>query len=155
MAERKHLIELRGTPPGYAEDYAAWLQHQVALLQAGRYAELDKANLIDEVESLGRSDFKGFVSSIEVVLLHMLKWGYQPERRTRSWQSSIVEHRRRIEQELVDSPSYKSRVEDAARRAYAVAVARAAAETELPLPTFPDACPYDWSAIMTREQPLA
>lgn len=155
MAEREHLIALKKGTPGYADDYAAWLAHQVALLQAKRYRELDLPNLIDEVESLGRSDFKAFVSAIEVVLVHMLKWDHQPDRRTRSWQSSIVEHRRRIAKELRDSPSYKARIDEAVADAYDTAAARASAETELPIGTFPEACPYDWKAITMREHALA
>ena len=113
MGERDHLIGLRGQSPGYAEDYAAWLAHQVALLQSGRFDALDIPNLVDEVESLGRSDFKALVRAIEIVLIHMLKWDHQPKRRTRSWELSIAEHRRRIARELSDSPSYHHRLAEA------------------------------------------
>ncbi|HZG09462.1 MAG TPA: DUF29 domain-containing protein [Allosphingosinicella sp.] len=154
MAEREHIIQLRGTGPGYEEDYAAWVDHQVGLIKAGRWNEIDRDNLIDEVESLGLSVFKGFVSAIEVVLLHMLKWDFQPERRSRSWIASVDEHRLRAEQELEDSPSYKARIEEAVKRAYRVARLRAAGETDLPIKTFPAECPYDWAQIMEREHAL-
>jgi len=154
MAERDHPIQLRGTGPGYEEDYAAWIGHQVALIKAGRWSEIDRDNLIDEVESLGRSVFNSFVSAIEIVLLHMLKWDFQPERRSRSWTLSIDEHRARAEDQLGDNPSHKARIDEAVARAYRVARLRAAGETDLPRRTFPDQCPYSWTEIMEREHAL-
>ena len=154
MAEREHIIQLRGTGPAYEQDYAAWVDHQAGLIKAGRWQEIDRDNLIDEVESLGRSVFNSFVGAIEVVLLHMLKWDYQPERRSRSWILSIDEHRARAEQELEDNPSYKARTQQAVERAYRVAPLRASGETDLPRRTFPDQCPYDWTQIMERHHAL-
>ncbi len=154
MAEREHINELRRAAPGYEADYAAWLEHQVGLLKAGRWSEVDKDNLLDEVESLGRSAFRSFVSAIEIVIAHMLKWDHQPERRSRSWQGSILEHRRRIEDELEDSPSYSARIEEAIAKAYRTAAPRAVRESSLPLETFPTACPYNWDDIMNREHEL-
>jgi hypothetical protein len=154
MAERDHINEVRRAPPGYEADYAAWFDHQVGLLKADRWSEVDKANLIDEVESLGRSAFRGFVSAIEIVVAHMLKWDHQAERRSRSWLASIVEHRRRIEDELEDSPSYAARIEEAVARAYRTAVPRASREADLPLETVPERCPYSWDDIMNRGHEL-
>ncbi|KQS04107.1 hypothetical protein ASG11_07485 [Sphingomonas sp. Leaf357] len=154
MAEREHIGGLRRRSPGYAEDYAAWLQYQVGLMKAGRWVELDAEHLIDEVEDLGKSEFSAFVSAIEIILVHMLKWDCQPERRSRSWVGSIVEHRRRLAQALEDSPSFKSRRDVAVARAFDVATARAAAETNLPLTSFPAENPFDWDAITSREYSL-
>jgi hypothetical protein len=154
MAEREHIAELRRAAPGYEADYAAWLQHQVGLLKADRWSEVDKDNLIDEVESLGRSDFKGFVGAFEIVITHMLKWDFQPERRSRSWIASIVEHRDRIQQELMDSPSYSARIDEALRRAWRPARARASAEADLPLRQLPAELPYSPDDVMNREHEL-
>ena len=154
MAEHKHIADLRRTGPAYEDDYAGWLQRQVGLMQAGNWQALDVINLIDEVESLGRSDFKSFVSAIEIVLIHMLKWDHQPERRSRSWLASIIEHRLRIVSELQDSPSYKARSTEAVDAAYRTARVRAAGESGLPFTTFPEACPFAWDTIMHREHTL-
>ncbi|HEX9932190.1 MAG TPA: DUF29 domain-containing protein [Allosphingosinicella sp.] len=154
MAEREHITRLRGAGPGYAEDYAAWVEHQIALIKEARWSEIDRDNLIDEVESLGRSEFKAFVSAIEIVLLHMLKWDFQPEQRSRSWSVSIAGHRLQVEDELEDNPSFKARIGEAVERAYRHARIRASGETELPLGAFPAECPYDWATIMEREHPL-
>ena len=154
MAERDHLIGLRAGGPAYEQDYAAWLQHQTALMKAGRWADVDAEHLIDEVESLGRSDYAAFTSAVEIVLVHMLKWDAQPDKRSASWVASIVEHRRRIEQSLRDNPSYKSRLADAVERAFDTATAKAAGETNLPLTAFSDANPFDWEAITSRPHQL-
>ena len=154
MAERDPQIGTGRSAVSYETDYSAWIATQAALLQAGRFGDLDIVNLVDEVESLGRSEFDAFVSAVEVVLVNMLKWDAQPSKRTRSWIASIVEHRRRIERRLEDNPSFKSRLADAIRRAFDTATARAASEANLPLDVFPTDNPFDWDAITTRPHEL-
>lgn len=151
MAEHDLTLHRVALGPTYGEDWAAWLQKQINLLKQRRYDELDHDNLIDEVEGLGKSDFKGFVSAIEIVLLHMLKWEHQPAFQSKSWAQSIDEHRERITWELQDSPSYKARLEEAVFKAYQGARYRAETQTGLSRRTFPVECPYDWTEIMTRE----
>ena len=154
MAERDPQIRPRTGAPAYEVDYGAWVAAQAAMLKEGRFGDLDLANLIDEVESLGRSDYAAFVSAVEIVLVHMLKWEAQPGKRTPSWVASIVEHRRRIAQSLKDNPSYRPRIADAMERAFGTATAKAAGQTNLPLSAFPDRNPFDWDAVTTRPYQL-
>lgn len=155
MAERSHILDLRaGTSPAYVDDYAAWLEHQRVLMREHRLEELDLENLIDEVGDLGSEVFDKYASAIEVVLLHMLKWDFQSERRTRGWVLSILEHRRRLETVLAKNPSFKSRRDEAIMQAYRYAQVRAARETDMRLDVFPETCPYDWTAITSREHSL-
>lgn len=140
--------------PGYGEDYAAWIEHQRQLMREQRLEELDLENLIDEVGDLGSSIWDKYVSAIELVLLHMLKWDHQPSHRGRSWQQSIAVHRDRLIDVLSQNPSFKPRREDAVARAYRYARREASGETDLPPRAFPETCPYDWTAITTREHPL-
>ena len=154
MAERDPRIDARINYPAYGDDYAAWLSAQIQLLEGRQFDQLDLHNLVDEVGSLGRSDFNAFVSAIRIVLMHMLKWDIQTDHRTRSWANSIEGHRDRVVQDLEDSPSYKSRIDEAVRKAYRQARYEAADETRLPLATFPKDCPFTFSEIMTREHPL-
>lgn len=144
----------RRNHPAYEADYAAWLAAQIDVLRAGRFGELDLENLIEEVESLGRSDFNGFIGAFEILIAHMLKWDYQPSYRTSGWVASIDEHRSRIEHDLVDSPSYRSRADQAIARAYRPGRALAARETQLDLRVFPKTCPYDFTALMARDHHL-
>jgi len=149
VAERDPEI-VAGNYPAYDADYAAWLRAQIELLGARRFAELDLPRLVDEVESLGRSDFHRFESAIKVVLVHLLKWDIQTDHRTRSWADSIQEHRNRVRDELESSPSYAARTEEAIARGYRRARLKAHRETRMPLGSFPETCPYSWNDIMTR-----
>lgn len=150
MGEPKRIVEARHGAPLYEEDYAAWLEAQVALMRADRWSEIDKDNLLDEVESLGRSEFNAFVSAIRVVLMHMLKWDFQEDYRSRSWANSITGHRHRIEKALGDNPSYRARIDEASHEAYQRALLEAADETRYPVRLFPQQLPYSWEEIMTR-----
>ena len=154
MADRDPQIVRGRRAPSYDADFSAWSAAQAALLQSGRFGELDIVNLVDEVESLGKSVFYSFASAIEIVLVHMLKWDAQPDKRSQSWAASIAEHRRRIDQAIDDNPSFKSRVNEAVTRAWRTANAKAASETNLPLAAFPERNPYDWDAITTRPHEL-
>ena len=154
MAETPSRLESRRDGVAYADDYAAWVAHQARLLRERRTDELDFDNLIDEVESLPVIIYREYVSALRLVLTHMLKWDYQPAFRSRSWQSSIAVHRDSALDLLSENPSFKSRREAALLRAYRDACREASGETDLPLKDFPAICPYDWTAITTREHPL-
>ena len=147
VADRDPQIARGRRAPSYEADFSAWAAGEAAALQSGRFGELDIVNLVDEVESLGKSAFYGFASVIEVVIVHMLKWDAQPGKRTQSWIASIAEHRRRIDQSIDDNPSFKSRIDEAVTRAWRTANAKAASETNLPIAAFPEQNPFDWSAI--------
>ena len=133
----------------YEHDAHAWAFEQAAAIRARRWADLDVDNLAEEIESLGRSEYNMLVAELTVVLHHLLKWRFQPERRGRSWSLTIAEHRDRIQRSLRDSPSLKARRADAVADAYRSARRLAAGETELRLSTFPSACPFAWEDIMT------
>lgn len=134
----------------YNEDFYTWTQEQGARLRAGDLDGLDLENLAEEIESLGKSQFASLVSALRIVLLHMLKFDHQPDRRSRSWALSIAEHRRRIHYELKDSPGLKSRLADAVERAYDLGRIEASKETGLLLKQFPETCPYSLDEIMNR-----
>jgi hypothetical protein len=132
----------------YETDFLQWIEMTVAQLKAQDYANIDWENLIDEIETMGRSERRSLKSNLVVILMHLLKWQYQPERRSSSWKGSIAEHRRRIRNELKDSPSLKSYLEESFEECYADAVEQAIAETDLPAETFPRSCPYTISATL-------
>ena len=126
----------------YDTDFNQWLEEQVQLLRDRQLNNLDLENLIEEIESLGKSDKRQIKSRLEVLLHHLLKWQYQPAQRTGSWQGTIAEQRRRIRDLLADSPSLKSYVETVANTCYADAREQASLETGLSLDHFPVDCPY-------------
>lgn len=135
----------------YEQDFYSWALRQAALLRAGRLAELDIANIAEELETLGRAEFNSLVSALRVLTLHLLKWDHQPEKRSRSWVVSIVVQRGELSEVLADNPGLKPRLDEALERAYSRARREAAAETGLDIKVFPQTCPYDLAAITTRE----
>lgn len=126
----------------YDTDFAQWIDQATDLLRQGRFTELDLENLIEEVEDLGKRDRRALCSNLEVVLLHLLKWQFQPEQQSASWRGSIREHRRRIARILKDSPSLTRYLQQEYTDCYACARAQAADETGLDLDIFPIDCPY-------------
>ncbi|GJD81398.1 DUF29 domain-containing protein [Methylobacterium gregans] len=134
----------------YADDLYTWVQEQVALLRAGRVDALDLDNIAEELSDVGASEYYRLQSAIEVVLLHMLKWDQQPERRTRSWVLSIAEHRDRAQIQLRKSPGLKSSLDEVRADGFRLARLRAAREMRRALKTLPAECPYGWDDILNR-----
>jgi hypothetical protein len=126
----------------YDSDFYAWATEQAALLRAGRLSEADIEHIAEEIETLGRSEKRELVSRLAVLLLHLLKWTYQPERRGKSWRLTIEEQRRQISRHLRDNPSLRAMLDEATADAYGDAVLRAERETDLPRDLFPWSCPY-------------
>jgi hypothetical protein len=134
----------------YGRDFYSWSLEQARLVREGRWDAVDRENVAEEIESLGREQFNKLESALRVLLLHMLKWDHQPERRTRSWALSIKDQRLEFEQILEDNPGLKSRQDEALARAYRRARIAAAKETGLDEETFPSACPYSWDDVTAR-----
>ncbi|AIQ91979.1 protein of unassigned function [Methylobacterium oryzae CBMB20] len=95
----------------YADDLYSWVQEQVALLRAGRVDALDLDNIAEELSDVGLSEYHRLTSAVEIVLLHMLEWDHQPERRSSTL--SIAEHRERILIQLrKKSPGLRSSLDE-------------------------------------------
>jgi hypothetical protein len=135
----------------YERDFYAWTQEQANLLRDHEFSKLDLDNLIEELESMGRSERRQLTSRLEVLLVHLLKWVFQPERRTRSWQTTMAEQRRRIQRILRDNPSLRPELDACLRDAYEDARYTAADETSLPLTTFPERCPYPLERVLEAD----
>ena len=121
----------------YDQDFYLWIETTAKQLKEGRFAEVDLANLIEEIESMGRSEKRALESNLVVLLMHLLKYKYQSEKRTNSWLSTIFEHRRRLNKDLQDSPSLKKYFAEKFMECYQDARQLAALETGLTLETFP------------------
>lgn len=126
----------------YDTDFNLWIETQVQLLRDHQLNELDIENLIEEIESLGKSDKRQLKSRLEVLLHHLLKWQYQPSLRSGSWKGTIGEQRKRIRDLLLDSPSLKPYLENIVADCYEDARYQAFLETGLSCETFPPNCPY-------------
>jgi hypothetical protein len=126
----------------YDRDFYRWLAAQAALLRQGHLHELDVANLLEEIEDMGRSARRTIKSNLIVLLTHLLKFEFEPEQRSSGWRGSIVEHRRRLRDDFEESPSLRAYAAEVFARAYADAREQASAETGLPLRSFPRSSPY-------------
>jgi hypothetical protein len=108
----------------YEEDFYAWTVEQGRLLRAGELSAVDAANIAEEIESMGRSDRRELQSRLVVLIMHLLKWRFQPTARSNGWLGTIREQRLQIELILEDSPSLRSLAAGMLTRAYASALAR-------------------------------
>ncbi|MEL6604892.1 MAG: DUF29 domain-containing protein [Cyanobacteria bacterium J06614_10] len=126
----------------YDVDFNLWVEAQVLALKSERLEDLDLPNLIEEIEYLARKDKKALRSYLEVLLMHLLKWQFQPSKRSKSWKVSVTRARLEIEDIFEDSPSLKNYLPTVVNRVYARARTVAEQETELNITTFPADCPY-------------
>ncbi|MBD2519803.1 DUF29 domain-containing protein [Nostoc sp. FACHB-973] len=135
----------------YGIDYLQWIETTVEKLQSQDYANVDWENLIEEIADMGRSERWSLKSNLIVILVHLLKWQFQPEKGSGSWEGSIIEHRRRVKEALDDSPSLKSYLESIFTECYTQAVKQAKAETGLSVESFAVNCPYQLPEVTNDE----
>ena len=147
---RNAAEEKAATPVTKEADLYSWAVRQAELLREGRLAEIDAAAIAEEIDDVGEEEYYRLESALRVLMLHLLKWDHQPERRSRSWTLSILEHRRRARRQLLRSPGLKSELDDALTAAYEDARLEAASETGLPMRLFPPTRPFDYAEIMER-----
>jgi Domain of unknown function DUF29 len=138
----------------YDTDFYQWTQAQAEALRAKDWPALDVANLAEEIESLGRSDRRAITHQLERLLLHLLKWSYQPderERRCRSWLNSILQARHAIAALIAESPSLHDHPEQQLVAAYRHARRTAAVQTGSAVATFPDTCPWNLNQLQDED----
>lgn len=137
------------TTATYETDFYLWTQQQADLLRQGQFnrIDLDSENIAEEIESMGKRDRRAIGGYLQNVLMHLLKWRYQPERRGTSWRLSIRNGREQILDLLEESPSLKPQMGFVLQKEYPRARENAADETGLPLATFPDECPFSVEQI--------
>jgi hypothetical protein len=132
----------------YQKDFYSWTREQAELLRSGRFDELDIANLVDEIETLGRSEKRELENRLTVLLVYLLKWRYQPARRGQNWQLTIQEQRLEFFDVLNDNPGLKSQLQTLLAHSYQKAKIRASKETGLDTDDFPRTCPWEFAQLM-------
>jgi hypothetical protein len=135
----------------YERDFYSWTFEQARLVREGRWEGIDRENVAEEIESLGREQFAKLESAIRVLVMHMLKWDHQAARRSRSWALSIKAQRIRVQRVLEENPGLKPRIAEAVEQGYRLARLEAAQETGLDEEMFAQRCPYSWDDIRGRE----
>jgi predicted DNA-binding ribbon-helix-helix protein len=135
----------------YEQDFCLWAEQVAQLLRSGHFSEIDLENLIDEVQDMSRSQKRALLSNLRVIILHLLKYKYQPDNRSNSWLSSIREHRTRIEDSFRDSPSLRVYIQEMFIICYENARKQAVDETSLPLDVFPEQAPFTLSECLNED----
>lgn len=126
----------------YEQDFYLWIQTTAQQLKEGQFKEIDIISLIEEIESMGRSEKRELKNRFIVLLMHLLKWQYQPEKRSESWRSTITEQRICIEGLLEDSPSLQPLISEVFDDCYQKARLKASDETGIKLNFFPKESPF-------------
>ena len=132
----------------YEQDFYAWANEQANLLRTGQVSAADIEHIAEEIESMGKTEKRELANRLAVLLLHLLKWQFQPVRRGASWEATVRVQRRDLTVLLKDNPSLKGKVAESVEQAYGNAVIQAAAETGFPEMTFPAECPWSFDQIM-------
>ncbi|MFN6561052.1 MAG: DUF29 domain-containing protein [Nostoc sp. ChiSLP01] len=135
----------------YEQDFYLWIQTTAQLLKQKNFTQLDLENLIEEIETMGRSERRALESNLEVLLMHLLKYQIQTQRRSPSWQYTILEHRRRIEKALHESPSLKPHFDRVFEESYQAARRLAVIETGLSIATFPEQSPFTPEQVLDAD----
>jgi hypothetical protein len=135
----------------YDEDFFEWTRRNAALLRAERLQQADIEHIAEEIEDMGKRDLRELDNRTQVLLTHLLKWQFQPEKRSASWQRTIRVQRLRIARLLRESPSFRRKVYPHLTGNYQDAVSIAMIETNLPPGRFPHECPYTVEQILDPE----
>ena len=132
----------------YEHDIVAWANEQARLLRAGRFDLVDIENVAEEIEDVGKSEQREFISRMAVLLAHLLKWQYQPQRRGKSWRQTIRIQRLEVEDALQETPSLKAHLTKIKwwQSVWNKALNQTIGETGLA--DFPTTCPWTFDEIM-------
>jgi hypothetical protein len=132
----------------YDKDLTIWAKDTAQLLRERCWDAIDWEHLIEEVEDLGKSERSAIASQMERIMVHLLKWQYQPQRRSDSWLDSMNDGRSQIRRKLEDSPSLRSYPLEILDKEYTRARREAARQTHLEINLFPELCPYLIEQVM-------
>lgn len=141
--------------PLYDQDFSEWAERQASLLRQGRFDDLDVAHLVEELDSIRASERRESINRLAILLAHLLKWQYQPERRGNSWRLTIKIQRLDVATLLRDNPSLRARLDGFLRDAYAKATLQAAREFEAEETLFPEVCPFTVEQVLDDHWPDA
>lgn len=133
----------------YEKDIIAWSKEQAHLLRSGKLSAIDIEHIAEEIEDVGKSEQRELANRMAVLLSHLLKWQYQPERQSGSWQRTIKEQRKAIARRIKNTPSLKTSLNDAEwfEDAWGDAVSMTIVETGIS--SFTEACPWTVENILS------
>ncbi|WKT80273.1 DUF29 domain-containing protein [Thermosynechococcus sp. PP45] len=139
------------TSPLYDTDFYAWTLEQAKLLKAGDFGHLDIAHLVEEIEALGRQERRELENRLGILIGHLLKWDYQPQKRSKSWRATIREQRRAVEKLISQNPSLQPYLPQAIAEAYESGKDLVVRETPLDYSDLPETCPYTLEKVLGNQ----
>jgi hypothetical protein len=134
----------------YEADETAWLDESSRLIRAGRIDELDYENLATYLEDQAKRDRREVNSRLRVLVAHLLKWQYRPEKRSRGWAVTVIRQRLQLKG-LLESATLQKHAEAVLTEIYPGAMKIAAVQTGVPPSVFPADCPLTVEQVMTEE----
>ncbi|MCX8000758.1 MAG: DUF29 domain-containing protein, partial [Leptospiraceae bacterium] len=135
----------------YEEDENLWLFENAKLIREGKLEQVDFEHIVEFLEDMGRRDFREVLSRLRVLIMHILKWIFQKEKRSGSWKRTIIEQRKRLNDEFVDSKNLKNHAKKNFSKTYLDGREMAAAETNLPLSVFPEEPPFTFEQVLDED----
>ncbi|HRG61604.1 MAG TPA: DUF29 domain-containing protein [Burkholderiales bacterium] len=142
---------MRTTANLYEKDFFAWTQEQAKYIKDRAFEKLDLTHLFEEIESMGAKEKSELKNRMAQLMMHLLKWKYQPARQCRSWQNTIYDQREELQDLLSDNPSLNSKIDEYFVKSYKKAVREAASETGLDESVFPVNCEWSVEQILTDD----
>jgi hypothetical protein len=137
----------------YDTDFYAWTLQQSSLLKSGKLEQLDIENLVEEIESLGKQQRQELRNRLGILIGHLLKWQYQPKKRSKSWMATIIEQRKAVSELLQENPSLKPYLPEAITSAFVSGLALVVRETPLNYKELPVECPFSIEQILDPNFP--
>lgn len=137
--------------PQYEQDFYAWSLHSARLIRAGKLSEIDTEHLAEEIESMGKSEKREFMNRFAILIAHLLKWQFQPGRRSNSWKYTIKEQRLQLLELLEESPSLKHDLPAKIKSIYEHARTIALRDTGLDENNLPPSCPFSIDESLTMD----
>lgn len=140
-----------GTLSLYDKDFYAWTQEQAKLIKDNLLGKLDLIHLQEELISMGASEKRELDSRLSVLLMHLLKWKYQPARQCKSWIRTIKIQRIEVIKHLKNNHSLRAVADEYLLDAYNTAVLKAAEETNLDDDVFPTNCEWTIDQVLDND----
>lgn len=137
----------------YESDVVAWAKEQAEMIRSGRFDKLDLKNIAEEIEDVGKSEQRELASRMAVLLAHILKWKFQPQKRSISWTLTIKEQRRLLVRRVQKTPSLSPMLSDPEwiDEIWVDAKALAEKETGLDIGTYPEVCPWPMANVLAPD----
>lgn len=135
----------------YDTDFYQWVFHNANLLRQGKFTEIDIDNVVEELESIGRSEKRELRNRLSVLIIHLLKWQYYSENHSKRWITAINFQRMNIELLLEDSPSLKDKIDLTIKEAFESSIIIFEYETETPEQLLPKTCPYTFKQLIDND----